>query len=823
MYSGGKKLILIVSLLFISALSFVHTSLYAQTDEDSDMIYIIDDFSGGRNSHASPYKIPKEECITAQNIRFNDEYGAFAKRRPTRSYGTADASNKITGIHRYYKSDDTQKLIVSAGTNVKVGDDDTGTFQTIKSSVTDGQKCQFVTYKDIVIGCNGTENTWKYDGETDVTANTDGHRTASCLCADLGAPFAELNTGANLDASSWYQYKVIFYDDTNYYYSNARSNPIQTGAAVKDIKLTDIPIGAVGTTKRDIYRTEGQADQATVEAQKTFKLVASLHDNTTREYEDAIADASLGTSWSTSGHNNVTPLTGSYCLIHDERLFIAGNTEEKSEIYWSDQFNPDYFLATDFEKIRPDDGDEITFIQTLLGILTIGKTNSIQKFYTDGSTTSSWRLSDAFTNIGCPAPYSVATTPIGIIYLGRHGLYVFNGLRAKLISDAVTYDINDIKQANIEDVFGVYWNNQYLMAYTSDASGASTNDKVLIYDIIRDSYCIDTRNVSAMATLESGSDFGSLYYGDSTEGVITKDGTEETYVFCRYKSDLDDGTIDDMRTFDTEEDPSMKLAWDLTLGADWTIAENLTIGDMTASGNTMYLIQRRDRDGTWLSPVYEINASTLNKLYWNEDLGSMGDVEAKLRLASTAAGITSASWSSMFTTPSGADISGVTADDYLQIQFNLSTSNILYTPELESRGNFVWKLSYSKEGTDAETAIPSVWESGWLEFKKGYRSLIKRIRVFYEDENTGNIYLEYKSLDDTVDETITINLSQDPPFTDSDGGVYAGVGGEKTYSYYPNTDTIGQMWKIKVYDNSINYYKIKRIEILYALERFPDV
>src|SRR3990167_7368747 len=122
---------------------------------------------------------------------------------------------------------------------------------------------------------NGFEQPIKYDAKTDVTDNTDGHRTASDAVAELGAPFAELNTGSNLDASSWYQYKVAFYDDTTYSYSDARSNPILTGSSVRDISLTDIPLGPTGTTERYIYRTEGNASRAAVVADTDFFRVTT--------------------------------------------------------------------------------------------------------------------------------------------------------------------------------------------------------------------------------------------------------------------------------------------------------------------------------------------------------------------------------------------------------------------------------------------------------------------------------------------------------------------------------------------------------------------
>ena len=139
-----------------------------------------------------------------------------------------------------------------------------------------------------------------------------------------------------------------------------------------------------------------------------------------------------------------------------------------------------------FPSHDPDDGDEITGIHPQLGLPTIFKTNTIQKYLTEDTTTSNWRATDPFSFIGCPAPYSIATTPIGQIYLSRTGLQVFNGERSELISDVVTPDIEDISQSSLNEVAGVYFDNEYHLTYTSTAGGGGVNDTVLLLDTVRD-------------------------------------------------------------------------------------------------------------------------------------------------------------------------------------------------------------------------------------------------------------------------------------------------------------------------------------------------
>ncbi|GAF79532.1 unnamed protein product, partial [marine sediment metagenome] len=287
------KRILATTVLFL----LVSTSGYCQHDE----VYVIDDFSKMLQSHISPYLLPKNAATEARNVRSNSQYGSLSKRPPTMLYGSL-GSFAITSIHRFYKSDDTDYLIGTGSTFIMLGDDDGGDPIVLRDLLTTGLWWDWITYKDRAIGCNGTNMCQKYDGKTTTTANTDGARTANILTADLGAPFAELNAGSNLDADAWYQYKMMFTDGTTTWYSEAVSNPILTGSSVQNITLTDIPLGPSGTTFRNIYRTEGQSARADL-ASATFKLIVdeTISGNTSQTYNDAIADTSMeGTTWSTT-------------------------------------------------------------------------------------------------------------------------------------------------------------------------------------------------------------------------------------------------------------------------------------------------------------------------------------------------------------------------------------------------------------------------------------------------------------------------------------------------------------------------------------------
>ncbi|NCA68208.1 MAG: hypothetical protein EOM87_09130, partial [Clostridia bacterium] len=302
-------------LLFII---FAFISLTAHAQEmpiGRDQFYSIENFSDMLKSHVSPYLIKDGSATEALNVNANDEYGSISKRNKRLKLSECHAA-PVKSLYRFYKSDDSKYIIQTSSTYVDYVSDE-GVCTSLYASASDGRRWSWITYKDMAIGMNGTNNAKKWDGSLLATANTDGHRTAGDLITDLGAPFAELNTGDNLDASGWYQYKIAYYDGSTYSFSSSRSNPILTGSSVRNIKLTDIPLGPEGTTQRIIYRTLGNDSRAAVVADTTFYKVAAIADNSTTIYEDAIPDTTIddnaAPTWATvSAGTEVTPPKSKY-------------------------------------------------------------------------------------------------------------------------------------------------------------------------------------------------------------------------------------------------------------------------------------------------------------------------------------------------------------------------------------------------------------------------------------------------------------------------------------------------------------------------------
>ena len=78
--------------------------------------------------------------------------------------------------------------------------------------------------------------------------------------------------------------------------------PTVNGANASQVQLSAIPLGAAAVTSRKIYRTAAGVSQ--------LKLLATLGDNTTTAYLDALADGSLGVNAPTSDNSLLQQPTG---------------------------------------------------------------------------------------------------------------------------------------------------------------------------------------------------------------------------------------------------------------------------------------------------------------------------------------------------------------------------------------------------------------------------------------------------------------------------------------------------------------------------------
>lgn len=769
----------------------IPTSSYSQ-DGGKDQVFVLDDLSGGLNTKLSPLSLPKNQGDIVENLRFDAELKSITKRDKTILYGTASASEPITGAHRLYLSSGSKILLVNHGNKIDAGDDSDGTFPNILTVGTSDYRWQWLTWHDLAMGTDGYNQPVKTDG-------TDATYLGSCFAED-----AEANAGPD----GVYTYKVSYYTSTPVGYEvilDVVSNSVTVDD--NDISLSMIPIapdtyGGEDVVGRKIYRTKTGGS--------TYYLLSNgtiaNNTDTTLTDSDADTDTDAGTELSATeypaGDATHTPPKGRHILVHNNRLWIASNPTYPSRLYYSEDASPDVFLATAYFNIRPNDGDIITDVFNLLGKLCVSKNNTIQKVYTEGDTPSSdWAISDPFSFVGCQAPYSGVNTPIGRIYLANNGLYSFNGQYSELISDAVTPEIRDITPSNFANVWAAFYKNAYYMAYTSYKTGGSVNNRVLILDLLTKAYTIDTLSLNVLTVLSSGTDVEALYSGSSSSGKVYAH-TETVREFVHNKHSDFTGTFDDMRYIPTSvggdpESPILELAWTESID-EMTGTIDAVVGD----------INRPDTDGTYISQHLTLNASTFDKLYWNETIpGAGGDVTFVFRSGATTTACTSAGWyPTEYTNASGSDVSAATANTIVQYRASLSTDDIDYTPTLVNLNNYVVRLTFNTVGSTEETTIPIRFRTGWHDF--GYPVQAKSLTKFYAyyetdpDITSGTLNITIENYEGE-EETFEIDLFENPTHY---------------VEFFTEGAFTGNLFRFDITESSLNSMTVKKIIIRYDVE-----
>ena len=110
----------------------------------------------GMNTKTEQAELDVNFVRKAQNARFNKIYGSIKKREPLRYYNsTEEGTSPVDGVFRYYTTTGITKLIMVSGGKVLVGNDNAGTFASIRTLGKSGKRPAFVVYKNLLIGSDG--------------------------------------------------------------------------------------------------------------------------------------------------------------------------------------------------------------------------------------------------------------------------------------------------------------------------------------------------------------------------------------------------------------------------------------------------------------------------------------------------------------------------------------------------------------------------------------------------------------------------------------------------------------------------------------------
>lgn len=773
-------------------LDYISGAKRAQT---KNQIFTMDDWSGGLDSKGNPISIPKNSGQIVQNVRINSQLRSLTKRSSILDYGIISGSNPILGLFRYYAYSGSKVLLADAGSNIYTGNDLTGALTSIYSLTSPSHKPQWLTWNNQAIMVDGYNNDVKYDG-----SSTSATNLGSLLAVDTGSGTGP-DTGTHLYKVGCYTNSANNSGPFEFDFDVPSNTLTATGHAVNLSMIPQCPdANFLGEpiVGRYIYRTKAGGS--------AYFLQSTIANQSAVTASDTTADSSLSVTYpNINGATVSSPPMGILSLIYQGRLWIANNPNHPSRVYFSEISSQEMFLPTSYFDIRINDGDQITMLQDILGVITVGKQNTIQKIQTQynatGNPLADWTITDPFINVsGAVSPYSVQWTPDGVIYLGNNGIYNFDGNFSTLISDQVTPVIKDIANTNFINAYSALYQNQYYLAYTSSSSGATTDNRVLIYDLLTKSFEIDTSNIDAFTVERGGTDIEVLYGGDSNNGTI--------YSYTN-------GTRDIINKTQSDFGGTFTNAWYLPVSAGGDsqnalleLANTTTIDALVGTIDALQgTIQASTLPGTYVSPPFTVGAVSYNNIYWNETLPTAGsNVTFAVRSSTTVDSVGNGPWSAWsieYNNPSGSNISANSANNVIQYRMTMTTDTLAATPTVYSSNNYVVDLSYNISQGTGESTIPFEWKSGWIDFNSpAYKKALKKVYIEYVSGGTGTMNVTFNNYTGQQ-ASFPINLNTNP---------------SEYIEYFPNGMFLGELFNIDITENSLNPLQIKRITVMYDVE-----
>jgi len=204
--------------------------------------------------------------------------------------------------------------------------------------------------------------------------------------------------------------------------------------------------------------------------------------------------------------------------------------------------------------------------------------------------------------------------------------------------------------------------------------------------------------------------------------------------------------------------------------------------------------------GVWTSPVMQIKASTLGRLFWNEDVETGDDVHLHFRSASTEADCLSEAWSDPIDNTNGVDLSiYLTANICVQFMIQFDAVDTMVTnPRVYFADGFLVKFLYSQAAVVAETSVEFIYSIGYRNFDMPMVDKIHNKIGTVHEGAYGSFSLLWET--ENSNDEFVISLYSNP---------------EKWSSFFQDT-AMGEKMNITIYKNDLNDFKIKEINGIFT-------
>lgn len=437
----------------------------------------ISDFSEGFCDRLNSSLLPANTAQAVQNVISRIVGELDVRPGQAKLNGTKIGDYPILGLYAYYTEDGTKKLICACHGSIYYWDSLNSQWVSIHSGLDTSAQVNFVTCANYVMGFNGVDWPWKWDGD-DIAV------TVIAPMADTGAA----NAYVCADDSG-----VVAYEQgLKIHFIAANAN---TGAATVNYNS----IGVKDIKYRGATLTAGQIAK------------------------DAIIPLEYNGSEFTIVTSSFIPKDGKNPTLYKEKVFVQVESAP-SELWFSEAYEPENYPVVYTWAFNDGDGESVTCHLPFLGDLVVFKKTSTHIL--KGTTMDDFRHDELDSRVGCTGPRAACVYGLKVYHVAVDGLYEFNGLRCSNISEQRIPDFwkNHVNQAYLSKAVVKVWDGLIWVALPEDSS--SVNNMILICNPNGNKFWI-YRNIDAsvMEIFDDGN--GEKFYsGDSTStGFVRQQDT----------------------------------------------------------------------------------------------------------------------------------------------------------------------------------------------------------------------------------------------------------------------------------------------------------
>jgi len=384
------------------------------------VVYPVEAFDGGLNNKYDRNIIADNESPDCLNVEFSDRGGVQTRGGMSQLNTASVGSYAGDGLFTARYNDGTEKMLGWwNGTMYQLG---TTTFVTVGSAQsvwTAGSRVDMAMYQNLAFFGNGHSQPYKYNG-TEFTRHgvTQPNSTGAQTSGTAGT-----SGPAGGDVNYVFTYRNSYLVESDFSSSTAT---LAIGSTAT-VSIACIPVAptSFGVAARRIYRRSAGSGGS-------YKLVATLSDNTTTTYVDQVTDASLGAAAPT---DNGEPPEWQYVVSHQERLWMVG-PDAPQTLYYSELGNPFVVESTNFILISDGDGEAITGLGVHANMVVVYKEASVWLIYLPDTDPTNWVRIKSNSKYGGVSHYAQAD---------YNGLKLFLGKRYSQLQGFLELQGADIK------------------------------------------------------------------------------------------------------------------------------------------------------------------------------------------------------------------------------------------------------------------------------------------------------------------------------------------------------------------------------------------